>query len=178
MGIYSIGLYGSEAIWNIGKSVSIVQFSKIANDDNKEASKTLTIKLLHLVFFSSLILVLIAALIPENLYQWIFGSQIVGVQRLMQILGIGILANACNGVIAHYFSGIGKPLYNVLPSLLALIGLVAVSFWLIPDIGIEGAAIAATCAFIIQFIVMALSFIKVSKAKLWEFIPNSQTLKF
>ena len=36
MGIFSIHTYASEAIWNVGKSLSLVQYSKLANLDEAQ----------------------------------------------------------------------------------------------------------------------------------------------
>ena len=177
VGIYSIGLYGSEAIWNVSKSLATVQYARISNEGNISKSEAITVRFFHVSFVISLLLIVCAIAIPSSTYQWLFGNDIVGLRELLLVLAPGILANACSGILSHHFSGQGKPVYNLLASLASFLILLPLGYLLIPTQGIQGAAIAASIGYCVQFMMLLVFMLKKTDVKIHHFIPKVQSFR-
>ncbi|MGI8892674.1 MAG: hypothetical protein ACR2GN_04360, partial [Bacteroidia bacterium] len=64
LGIYSVGITIAEAVWLISKSISMVQYSKIANISDLAIAQKITINMVKISFIGSLVAILILLLIP------------------------------------------------------------------------------------------------------------------
>ena len=73
-----------------------------------------------------------------------------GVAVPLRLLAPGMVAGAISSIIAHHLSGIGLHRCNALTSALGLVVLVCVGLIVIPQMGVSGAAIAASCAYSVQ----------------------------
>ncbi|MBA4854112.1 polysaccharide biosynthesis C-terminal domain-containing protein [Emticicia sp. BO119] len=97
------------------------------------------------------------------------------------ILGIllpGICLFSINTIIASYFAGIGKPVYNLKIAVLALVFTLLFDILLIPTFGIIGAAIASTISYSISTIAVLLLLKVKYKIKIQDFIfINCKDLK-
>ncbi|MDA0882260.1 MAG: polysaccharide biosynthesis C-terminal domain-containing protein [Bacteroidetes bacterium] len=173
VGIYSIGLYGSEAIWNISKSLSTIQYSRISNMSDRDEIRKLSLAFFHVSLMGTLILVFIMLLIPDRFYTFVLGDEMVGIRAMLFFLAPGILANACSGILSHHFSGIGMPSKNTLSSGIALAVTIVSALILIPYLGLIGAAITASLAYSCQFLSLLFSFLAEEKSsQLSDFIPK------
>ncbi len=177
VGIYSIGLYGSEAIWNISKSLATIQYSRISNMSSRDEIRNLTLAFFHLSLMGTAVLVLIMLCIPDAFYQWVLGEEMQGVQPMLFFLAPGILANACSGILSHHFSGIGQPSKNTKSSGIALgVSLLSAAI-LIPIFALKGAAITASLAYLAQLISLSTSFLAEEKSvKIKDFFPRRASL--
>jgi len=175
VGVYSIGLYGSEAIWNVSKSLATIQYSKIANTTEEKANQTLTLAFFHITFVLTLFLAAIAMAVSDATYQWIFGEEMIGIQSLLMILAPGIVANACSGILSHFFSGTGRPELNLKASAISLLALLASGLTFIPQFGIKGAALAAAITYITQCLVLIYFFVRSEKVELKSMLPSKQS---
>lgn len=178
VGIYSIGLYGSEAIWNISKSLATIQYSRISNMSSRDEIRRLTLAFFHLSFIGTALLVFIMLLIPDAFYQWVLGEEMQGVRPMLFFLAPGILANAGSGILSHHFSGIGMPSKNTLSSGIALGVSLISALILIPIFGLKGAAATASLAYIAQLLTLFFSFLAEEKTvKMKDFLPKTASLK-
>jgi O-antigen/teichoic acid export membrane protein len=72
----------------------------------------------------------------------IFGPQYVAARTALLIMALGNVAAALAGPIGFSISMMGRPQYNTVNSLILLIMMVGLCYYLIPTMGINGAAIA------------------------------------
>jgi len=172
LGIFSVGSQLSEKVWMVGQSVSLVQFSRISNTKDLVYAKNLTLGLLKLTFCVTLIILVILLLLPIEVYLFFFGDDFIQIKLVVMSLSIGILSIAVSMMFSHFFSGTGKPKYNMYSSLTAFIFTAILGYVLIPEYGLIGAGLVAsfsyTCATIFQLVV----FIKLTKTNLTEFLIN------
>jgi O-antigen/teichoic acid export membrane protein len=163
VGIFSLVLYAAEAIWNIGKSMSIVLGSRLSNTDNHVYRKQLTLSMIKLSFWFTFPLVIIAAFLPDSFYQIIFGRDLEGLHRALLIVSPMILLHACTMIVSHYFSGTGNHRHNMWGSAIGLVlGLISV-FILMDDYGLEGASISFSMALLGNFIYHLITFRRLEK---------------
>jgi O-antigen/teichoic acid export membrane protein len=176
VGIYSNGIQIMESIWLISKSISLVQYARIANTEDKKYSQELSLKLLKAGFFFSLICIIPLLLLPESFYLFIFGQGFTGVKEVIWILAPGVLVYNFSIILGHYFSGTGKYHINTIASGTGLVVALILFFILIPRYITLGAGIATSISYAVTSLVVVLFFIRESKAGLRDFLPTRKDL--
>jgi O-antigen/teichoic acid export membrane protein len=163
VGIYSNGIQIMESIWLISKSISLVQYARIANTEDKAYSQLLSVRLLKVSFVFSLICILPLILLPESFYLWLFGQGFVGVKEVIYILAPGVLIYNISLILGHYFSGTGKYYVNTIASTAGLAVSLVLFILLIPQYVETGAGIAASISYAVTSLVVLIFFIRESK---------------
>ena len=74
--------------------------------------------------------------------------------------------------LSHYFSGIGRNAQNSLASGLGLLVTIVLALILIPRMGLEGAAIAASVAYSSLYFYQLVAFTRISKVRMNRLIPD------
>ena len=159
-GIFSLAMYAAEATWTIAKSLSLVQYSRISNSGNPDEHHALVRRNVRIALLVAVFASLVIAMVPESLYQWIFGSNVDGLRWTLLLLIPAIVANSFSIIYAHYFSGIGLHRFNMLASGTGLVLGLTVGLLLIPPMGLKGAAIASSIAFVAQAMALHLWYTK------------------
>jgi O-antigen/teichoic acid export membrane protein len=162
VGIYSNGIQIMESIWLISKSISLVQYARIANTDDKAYSQLLSVRLLKVSFVFSLLCILPLILLPESFYLWLFGQGFVGVKEVIYILAPGVLIYNISLILGHYFSGTGKYYVNTIASTAGLAVSLLLFILLIPQYVETGAGVAASISYAVTSLVVLIFFIRES----------------
>jgi O-antigen/teichoic acid export membrane protein len=165
-GIFSIALYGAEAIWTVAKSLSVEQYSRISNSQNPSEHHDITGKYLKISMLIALAAAVGILLLPQSFYTLIFQKEIDGLKNVLVALIPGIMANSASIIFAHYFSGTGMHKHNFIASALGLTLGVITAFLFIPTYGATAAAASASVAFGIQAIYFALVYIRTKRITL------------
>lgn len=172
LGVYSAGVQLTEGLRIIGQSISLVQFSRISNTRDPEYAKRISIQLLKFTLFVTLVALLVILAIPSSVFTYVFGEDFGGLKPVILSLSIGLMAISASMIFAHYFSGMGKPKYNMYSSAWGLLITIPTVFILIPWLGIIGAGMAASAAYLASMIYHLILFVKMSGAKGKEFLPG------
>ncbi|NTW31198.1 MAG: oligosaccharide flippase family protein [Bacteroidetes bacterium] len=165
LGIYSVGVQLSEGLWLTGKSMAIVQYSKISNTDDKEYAKKITLLFGKVSFLVTFFLLIILILIPHSFFSVIFGKDFSELPVVILSLSSGILFLSLSFSLSHYFSGIGKHYHNSISSSIGLVFTIALGYILIPQYKLVGAGITASTAYLSILVYQIFFFIKISGAK-------------
>ncbi len=147
VGVYANAITVAESVWLIGRSMGMVQYSKIVNSHDGKVSRHLTGHFLKLCMGISFVVVLILFFIPDTLYGFVFGDEFASLQVLIRILSPGILFFAGALILLNYFSGIGKQYVNSAASISGLMITLLLAFILIPKYGMQGAAVVASISY-------------------------------
>jgi O-antigen/teichoic acid export membrane protein len=172
VGVYSVGLYASEAVWNFSKSLSVVQYARISNSTDARYNQELTLTFFHLSLISTLLVIGVMLSIPNEVYIWIFGSEMTELKGILYILAGGMVINACSVIFAHHFSGTGKYHLNTLASGAALVATIVLGLLLIPKYELTGAAWTATLAYGVQGLTLFYFFRREEDVRLIAFVPR------
>ncbi len=178
VGIYSVGIALSEAVWLIGNSIAYVQYAKISNTKDLGYARDITVRLSKFSFIITFTCLIFLLLIPSILFTAIFGRDFGPVKEIMFYLSPGIASFGLTIIISHYFAGIGKYYENTIASLIGLIVTVAFSFLLIPKYGYIGASIAASLSYIATSIFLIFRFFKETKMSFKEFYVTKKDINF
>ena len=157
LGIYSVSNQLAESAWLGPRSIGSVLYGKVSNTADDGENQRLTVTASKICIALAVAVVAVIALLPDRVYQVMFGEEITGVTELVLLLSPGIVAMALSQGLSHYFSGVGRNLHNMIGSGIGVIVTVAVGLPLIQNWGASGAAITASAAYcanaVYQFIV-------------------------
>ena len=154
VGVFSVGIALSEAIWIVSRSISLVLYSNVVKQGNTEDSRKETNSTAKYSFFISFLCLVFVLCLPKQIFTFVFGEGFEGVKQIILILSPGILAIAVSNVHGHYFSALGKAKIWILKSGIGVIVTVGLSFWLIPTLQITGACIVNASSYIASSVVL------------------------
>ena len=165
LGIFSVVVAVSEAVWIISRSMSAVHFSNVINAEDPIKSRDETISFAKQSLIISLILLVIAVLIPGSVYQLIFGNEFASIGKFILYLIPGITAIAVSNLFGHYFAGTGKLFILRNKSLLGLTTTLILLPVLIRKYQLTGACISLNISYILSSIYLWIYFRKTGKSE-------------
>jgi len=159
VGVFALGVAIAEAIWIFSKSISIVQYSNVLQTGDTVESRKETTKVSYISFLASIICIAIIAILPANIFVWIFNGEEFGyVKTIVLLMSPGILAMAVSNVYGNFFSAIGKLKILIIKSGAGLLVTIVLSLLLISKWGIFGASIVNSCAYIVSSAILIVFF--------------------
>ena len=178
LGVYASGTQVTEGVNIVGQSVGLVAFSALSNTENKQRSSLLTLRFMKIAILLTFTALFIICLLPSAFFEWLFSGEFVGIRTVILLMAPGIVFFSAHTVLANYFSGTGKPKYNLYASLIGLSVTLVSAFILIPLLGIRGAAITTTLTYTALFIYHWIVFRKQTNSRLHQLIPNREDLEW
>jgi len=163
LGLFSVAIALTEAIWIISKSISSVHYSNIINTDDPVQRIKLTEKAALNSFLFSFAAIIIIYFIPEDIFTYAFGKDFTGIKPLIVYMFPGVIAIAISNIYGHYFSGIGKMNILIIKSLLGLILTIAFIFILLKKYELTGACIILNISYITSSLYLYFMFRKEKK---------------
>jgi len=158
LGVFSIAVSVSEALWIISRSMSAIHFSNVINSKDYVKSRNETIVLARQSFLISSFILCLLALIPQQVYQFIFGNEFGYVRTLIIYLFPGIIAISFSNLYEQYFSGKGELKVIRNKALCGLVATVILLPLLIKKYQLTGVFITLNVSYIISSVYLWLSF--------------------
>lgn len=172
LGVFSVGTQLSEGAWITPKSMSMVLFMRVSNSTDRVKNRILTIAFVKLASLITGLFMILLVLLPEGVYTFVFGPEIVGLRNIMLVLTPGILAMAASNMYSHYFSGTGVPKHNTIGSGIGLVATLIAGFSLIPEYGLLGAAATASISYTLLTLYKWLVFMRLAEASVSDLLPS------
>lgn len=177
VGVYSNGISLAESIWLIARSISLVQYARIANTDNRTEAAKLTVRLIKFSIGASLIILIPLMLLPSSFFVFIFGNGFSGTRMVIWTLAVGVLVYNFSILTGHYFSGTGRYHINAISSSLGLVVSVILYFSLIPKFSMTGAGWATSLSYLVTTIILMTLFNRENKKWYRDLIPSRSDIK-
>ena len=178
-GVFSNAVALAEAVWIVSRSIALVQYARIANTDDIDYSRRLTLDLSKVCLAFSVVGMTVLALLPASFHLWLFGPEFGALPTLIRILAPGALMYTLYMMVEHYFSGIGRYQMDIYAALCGLVFTFALGFTLIPRYGIYGAAITSSISYTASAAFMLVAFFRGSCFKIADlFISRKNILDF
>ena len=174
LGVFASGTQVTEGVNIVGQSIGLVEFSALSNTEKKERASQLTLRFLKLSIILTFTALLIICLLPSRFFEWLFSGEFSGIHTVILLIAPGIVFFSAHTILANYFSGTGKPKYNLYASLIGLSVTLVSAFVLIPLLGIRGAAITTTLTYATLFIYQWIVFHKHTGSRFGQLIPNRE----
>lgn len=163
LGVFSIAISVSEAVWIISRSMSAVHFSNVINSDDQLKSRHETVAFMKQSLWISLLVLSLSVLIPRSVYQFIFGDEFGQVKKYIILLLPGILSIAVSNLYGHYFAGTGKLKILRNKSLIGLAATIILLPLLIKKFGLTGVCISLNVSYILSSLYLWYMFRKEGK---------------
>ena len=177
VGVFSVGIALTEAIWMISRSISTVQFSQIINNIEISDGINITKQSAKLSFISSLFILIIMVLLPTSIFKLVFGHSFEQVKEIIIFLSPGIISMAISNIYGHFFSATGKTIVLIIKSVIGLFVTVIASVLLIPKYGIIGACLAASASYLASSIYLFIAFYKNTKFNFQDLMISKKVIK-
>lgn len=179
VGLYSVATVISERIWLISQSVSLVIFPKISSETNEKTLKEFTPVVCRNVLFVNMVIALLLNLFSPHVIFIIFSNEFNDAIVPFQILLIGSVAFSVAKVISSDLAGRGKPIVDNYVGLFSTVLNVILNIFLIPKMGILGAAWASSITYVLGTFMILAIYTKVSKNRLGDvLIIKKNDLRF
>lgn len=172
LGLWSITTQLAESAWLAPKSLGSVLYARVSNLDAQDEQRRLTLTVMKVSVALAFLAAVLLAVLPDSLFQWVFGPEASGIGQLVLLLGPGLIAMAASQALSHYFSGVGRVHHNTIASGIALAMTVPLGLWLIPGSAERGAAIASSAAFSSAIAYQVIVFGRLTGSKLSDYLPN------
>lgn len=169
VGIYAIAVAVAELPWHLPAAAATVLFPWIANKKKDDAAKFTAYILRNILFFTSVIIIILA-LFGKFVITVLFGTAFQESVVLMYVLLPGILALGITRILGGHFQGSGRPELGTLMVAFSFVETIVLDIILIPRIGILGAAIASSIAYITSAGVGLFIFIKIWHIHIFEIV--------
>jgi O-antigen/teichoic acid export membrane protein len=161
IGVFNTGVAMGEAIWVFSRSISLVQYSNVLQIGDTVSTRKETTKVSLISLFASIICILVIWMLPSSIFFFFFGwAEFEYVKTIILIMSPGILAIAISNVYGNFFSAIGKLKILIIKSATGLLVTVVLSLLLIPKMGIIGASIVNSCAYMVSTAILIVVFFR------------------
>ncbi|SEM76467.1 Membrane protein involved in the export of O-antigen and teichoic acid [Chryseobacterium taichungense] len=170
VGIFSVGVAFSEAVWTVSRSLSVILYADVVNSSNSNDAIEKTKISLRISFLITMLFILIMLLVPAELYAFIFGKDFSHTKQIVLFLSPGILSIAVSNIIGYYFAGINKLRILNVKSLIGVIFTVIASFYVIPRWGIPGACIVSSVSYCLSSGLLFWRFYQITEFRIKDFI--------
>lgn len=177
VGIYSNAISLIESSWIITRSVALVQYSKIANTEDKKTNQQLSNRLSKLSIVLSIAILVPMSILPPSFYEFVFGREFGDINNIIMIMMPSMILYNYYLILGHYFSGIGNYLVSVIASGAGLVFTILLSYPLIQNYQLQGASIATTISTFVAAMVVLIWFMKEAKLSVTDLIITKADLK-
>jgi O-antigen/teichoic acid export membrane protein len=149
VGLYAVGVLVSESLWQIPDAAALALLPRIAGNLDKE-SPAFTCQVLHQISLIVLVSGIAVATLSPALIPLLFGAKFAASVPVVWWILPGTMALAVGKVMSAALTAKGMPEYSSIFALVALIVTVILDLKLIPRMGIRGAALASSAAYLVD----------------------------
>jgi len=174
IGVYASGTQVTEGVNIVGQSIGLVAFSALSNTENKNRASQLTLRFMKLSILLTFTALLVICLLPTTFFELLFSEEFADIRPIILLISPGIVFFSAHTILANFFSGTGKPKYNLYASLIGLSVTLIAAFILIPALGIRGAAITTSLTYSALFVYQWVVFQKQTGSRLRQLVPNRE----
>jgi len=169
-GIYSVAVAGGEVLFMISRAVNTASAHDIGAFDLRSSAE-LTAKAIRMSTFVIAVAAAIAAVLGPLLIPIVYGPRFQPAGTPLRILLLGVVIYASAGTFSAFFAfQRGRPLVMLYLNAAMIALQVGLSLWLVPSIGMSGAALASTATYLFAAVFMTWYFCRTTglrPARIW-----------
>ncbi|MBK6541911.1 MAG: polysaccharide biosynthesis C-terminal domain-containing protein [Flavobacteriales bacterium] len=172
LGVYSVATQLAEGAWLVPRSLGLVLYGSVSNEAAAARQRSLTLTVFKVAVISAAGAMIIALLLPDALFAWLFGKEVQGLRPILLVLAPGIVAMAASQAYSHYFSGVGANKHNAIGSGVGLMITAVFGVFMVSHHGLLGAAATASLAYGANAIYQGWVFNRLTGARLADLKPT------
>lgn len=177
VGVFSLGVALSEAIWTASRSLAVILYSDVVNADSDSIALAKTKISIKVSFYLTLVFILVAMAVPAWVYTRIFGAEFYETKTIILLLSPGILAVAVSNIVGFYFAGVNQLRILNLKSAAGLSFTLVAVFYFIPKWGVLGASVLTTVSYSISSAVLLWHFYSLTDFHLRDYLITRQEMR-
>jgi len=165
VGFYSIAVSLAELIWYFPDSFATMLFPRVSSSSEKENNRFTPLVTRNVALL--LLIEILFILVTGRFVVWLlYGEGFFPSLRPFYFLLPGVLILGFGKILSADLAGRGKPVINAYISIVALFINISLNIYLIPKMGMSGAALASTISYTVTGILTIIYFIKLTGCKL------------
>ncbi|WP_168204828.1 flippase [Noviherbaspirillum sp. UKPF54] len=170
-GIYSIAFQIGEKLWMLSQAVSVVLLPKLSAMSKEEERRIqITTAISRMVFAVSAAGAVLLGILAYPLILVLFGATYRPSYVPFILLLPGMIALAPARVIANDIAARGKPELNLYMALAGVVLTITGNLIVLPHLGIHGAAIVTSAAYILDLLMKILTYRAITKAPFFSLV--------
>lgn len=162
VGYYSISVAMAEALWYFPGAVGTIIFARTPLLSAEDANAS-TPRICRNTLFLTILAALVMFVLGKPIIAVVYGSAFLPALIPLWLLLPGIVALSIDMVLGNEITGRGKPIVGTIVAAVSLAVNIPLCIILIPKLGITGAALASSVAYVVDAIVVTIIFLKMSK---------------
>lgn len=176
LGVYSFASTLMEQVWLLPNAVSMVIMSRIAGMKVQEDKVKLTLMSCKIVTYITFVCAFLLTWMAQIFVPIVFPKYIEAIPAL-RILIIGSIFITYAKVLANSIAAYGKPELNIISTVIGVAFNIALSFLLIPSMGINGAAVSTSISLTAQGLTSIIIFCRFTKTPFYRLlIPSGEEI--
>ena len=171
VGIYSIAVTIVQLVFYVTNSINTIVFPYVSSNLKIIKKDEVILDMVKLSFTSTIIILFPLVLAGFYLFPFIFGAEFLESYYIFLILAFGILAESISRVIITWFKGLNKTKELLNISVSCIILNIILNLYLIPILGLKGAAISSVVTYTLRMILILVrfrSFVKFKISKIFK----------
>jgi len=169
VGLYALSVVIAEFLWYIPNSISVTLFPKVSAKDTRSANE-FTRKVSRTSITIMLMAGSVICLVAPFLIRLFYGERFIESVIPLRILIPGVIAFGMVKILTGHLHGRGKPQYGSIVTVCSLLLTILFDLLLIPRLGITGAALATTFAYLFSSVLTLVFFVNVTGLSLKEIL--------
>lgn len=175
VGIYSNSVSLAETMWQIPGTISTLLYSKVSNTKNRSEIVKITNKICRISLSFIIICSFFLAVISKYLILILYGNEFIKSATALVLLLPGICLLSVSKILSSSLSGMGLVGKNMLISIVTCIATVCLDLSLIPNNGINGAALASCIAYTFSTVVTVVIYKNITNSNIYSIILITKT---
>ena len=156
VGLYALGVVVSESLWQVPRAAAVALLPRTARTIDRGATE-FTCAVTRQVLVISCLSGLVIAFLSPFAIPLVFGERFSPSVSVVWWILPGTVALSLAKVMSSDLAARGKPEYSSICAFLSLAVTVALDLTLIPRMGISGAALASSVAYLVQTVLVAIA---------------------
>lgn len=170
LGVYTLALAAGDLMWQLGRSISLASFGRLASANRARAVELTTRTTRMLVAFQACVALFLFAVGPR-LIEFVYGPDFSAAGALLRLLTLGMFLYCIDAPLVYYLNAFeGRPDLVFKIDVTVLIGSATCAALLAMRLGILGVIIAMTVGYAVSLTAKLRACVKLSRAPLGTFL--------
>lgn len=169
VGVYTVAVNLGEKLSIFSQSISSVLLPRVAKLSSENERNKLTSIVSRTVLIFVFLLSAFCFILSDYIFMFFF-PEFTESSILFQILLFGIWLLSVEKILSNDLAARGKPEINMYVSFVNVVVNVMLNLWLIPELGVLGAAISSSITYTVSFIIKVIIYSRVTQQSLRSFL--------
>jgi O-antigen/teichoic acid export membrane protein len=174
LGTFSITTQLAESAWLAPRSLGSVLYARVSNMREAEQQRALTLVVWKVAVGIALVALVVLLVLPDAVYRMVFGPEVQGIAAIVAWMAPGLLAMSASQALSHYLSGTGRVYHNAIASGLGALVTVLVGPWAISAMGLYGAGLTTSAAYMAATGYQTIVFGRLTGARPRHYLPDAR----